>query len=228
MSNEQPPSWGQPGGKPGDDHGEPPDGAGIGPGEPSPPPYPGDAAEVTVSVAWSSAGDSKRDRPSHRGGQDRVERGLSLAQLTVLLPVVALLLSGIGAFIYGSVYFVHSIVEISRHPFVPSNLRFFLTEIDVFLIGATLIIAGFGLYELFIRRIDPANMRSPLPGWLEMNDLNDLKARVIAMLILVIAVTFVDVLLDFAPQALDVLYVGGGVALVIGALTVYLRFGPGE
>jgi uncharacterized membrane protein YqhA len=178
-------------------------------------------------VAWGSAGDPKRDRPQRRGVQDQFERGLSLAQLTVLLPVVALLLSGIGAFIYGSVYFVHSILEISRHPFVPSNLRFFLTDIDVFLVGATLIIAGFGLYELFVRRIDPANTRTPLPSWLEMNDLNDLKGRVIAMVILVIAVTFVDVLVEFA-EPLDVLYVGGGVALVIGALTVYLRFGPGE
>jgi uncharacterized membrane protein YqhA len=179
-------------------------------------------------VAWGSAGDSKRDRPRRHGLQDQFERGLSLAQLTVLLPVLALLLSGIGAFVYGAVYFIHSIVEISRHPFLEHNLRLFLTEIDLFLIGATLIIAGFGLYELFIRRIDPANMRSPLPHWLEMNDLNDLKGRVIAMVILVIAVTFVDVLVDFGRPALDVLYVGGGVALAIGALTVYLRFGPGE
>jgi uncharacterized membrane protein YqhA len=219
MSNEQPP-WS---GRPGDDHGESSDEAGVGPDEPSPP-YPGDAAEVTVSVAWGSPAEAKRDRPRRRGAQDQFERGLSLAQLTVLLPVVALILTGIGAFIYGSVYFVHSILEISRHPFLPSNLRLFLTEIDVFLIGATLIIAGFGLYELFIRRIDPANARPPLPGWLEMNDLNDLKGRVISMVILVIAVTFVDVLLEFS-QALDVLYVAAGVALIVGALTAYLRYG---
>ena len=76
----------------------------------------------------------------------------------------------------------------------------FLTEIDLFLIGATLIIAAIGLYELFIARIDPANLHRPLPAWLEMNDLNDLKARVIAMIILVCAVTFTDVLLEFAKD----------------------------
>ena len=144
----------------------------------------------------------------------------------MLLPVVVLLLSGVGAFVYASVYAVHAVGDIARHPFYLHNLRLFLTEIDVFLIGATLIIAAFGLYELFISRIDPDGRGRPLPAWLEMHDLNDLKARVISMIILVTAVTFTDVLLDFdQAQALDVLYLGAGVAIVIGALTVYLRYG---
>ena len=40
-----------------------------------------------------------------------------------------------------------------------------------------------------------------LPGWLRMNDLNDLKARVISMIILVAAVTFVDVVVETDPMA---------------------------
>ena len=144
----------------------------------------------------------------------------------MLLPVVVLLVSGVGAFVYASVYAVHAVGDIARHPFYLNNLRLFLTEIDVFLIGATLIIAAFGLYELFISRVDPDGEGGRLPAWLEMHDLNDLKARVISMIILVTAVTFTDVLLDFdQAQALDVLYLGAGVAIVIGALTVYLRYG---
>ena len=114
-----------------------------------------------------------------------------------MLPVVVLVLSGVGAFIYGAAVAVHSVADIADHPFAAHNLRLFLTEIDLFLIGATLIIAAIGLYELFVARIDPANLHRPLPAWLEMNDLNDLKARVIAMIILVVAVTFTDVLLEF-------------------------------
>jgi uncharacterized membrane protein YqhA len=81
------------------------------------------------------------------------------------------------------------------------------------------------LYELFIARIDPAGLRRPLPAWLEMNDLNDLKARVIAMIILVCAVTFTDQLLEFPNNTLDVLYSAAGVGFFIVALTIYLRFG---
>ncbi len=153
------------------------------------------------------------------------ERGLSLARLTLVLPVVVLVLSGIGAFIYGVAIAVHSVADIADHPFVAHNLRLFLTEIDLFLIGATLIIAAIGLYELFIARIDPANLRRPMPAWLEMNDLNDLKARVIAMIILVCAVTFTDVLLEFPKDTLEVLYLAAGVGIFIVALTVFLRFG---
>ena len=42
------------------------------------------------------------------------ERGLSLAQLTLVLPVIILVLSGIGAFIYGVAVAVHSVVDIAE------------------------------------------------------------------------------------------------------------------
>ncbi len=128
------------------------------------------------------------------------ERGLSLAQLTVVLPVVVLVLSGVGALSTGSRW---PCTRWWTSPITPSlehNLRLFLIEIDLFLIGATLIIAAIGLYELFVARIDPANSRRPMPDWLVMNDLNDLKARVISMIILVSAVSFADVLLEFGNE----------------------------
>lgn len=172
-----------------------------------------------------TAGPGQPGRSGPRGLRYGFEQGLGLAQLSVLLPVVMLVLSGIGAFIYGTAVAVYSVIEIARHPSpAVHNLRLFLTEIDTFLIGATLIIAAFGLYELFVARINPASLRLPLPHWLEMTDLNDLKARVISMIILVVAVSFVDVLLELG-EALDILYLGAGVAIFVIALTVYLRFG---
>ena len=171
------------------------------------------------------AGNSGPQRPAPGRFWRDFERGLSLAQLTLVLPVFVLVLSGIGAFIYGVAVAVNSVVDIADHPFAVHNLRLFLTEIDLFLIGATLIIAAIGLYELFIARIDPANLGRPMPAWLEMKDLNDLKARVIAMIILVCAVTFTDVLLEFGHNELGILYLAAGVAIFIIALTVFLRYG---
>lgn len=169
---------------------------------------------------------SSRDIPSGGRLQRGFEHGLSLAQLTVLLPVVVLLLSAFGAFVYGTVVVVHFVADIAAEPFAVQNLRLFLTEIDLYLIGATLMIAAFGLYELFVSKVGRAGGKRPLPlpAWLEMEDLDDLKARVISMIILVTSVTFADVLLEFHDE-LDVLYLGTGVAVVIVALTVYLRFG---
>jgi uncharacterized membrane protein YqhA len=60
-----------------------------------------------------------------------------------------------------------------------------------------------------------------------MRDLNDLKARVTSMLVLVAAVSFVDVVVEYAGGH-DVLYLCGGIALVIIALSAFLRYGSSD
>jgi uncharacterized membrane protein YqhA len=150
------------------------------------------------------------------------EQGLSLFRIVVVVPVIVLLLAALASFAYGTYVFVNSVAGIvdDRH-LTHGNLGFLLLLTDLFLVGATLMIAAFGLYELFIGRI---RGRLVLPGWLRMHDLNDLKARVISMIILVAAVTFVDTVIE-SKDGLDTLYVGVGIALVIAALTGFLRFG---
>jgi uncharacterized membrane protein YqhA len=187
-------------------------------------PKPDDDGTAYFRPAGSARASSGTGRSSGPVQRD-FERGLSLARLTVVLPVVVLVLSGVGAYVYGTAIAVHSVVDIAHHPFEEHNLRLFLVEIDLFLIGATLIIAAIGLYELFVARIDPANSGRPIPDWLVIKDLNDLKARVISMIILVSAVSFADVLLEFGDDTLRVLYLAAGVGIFIVALTIYLRFG---
>jgi uncharacterized membrane protein YqhA len=161
--------------------------------------------------------------------EDGFERFLTWSRILVLIPVVILVAAAAGAFVYAAVVFFASIPAIIEHPLpVGHKLSVFVVEIDLFLIGATLIIAAFGFYELFISKIGSGPGRGRrLPAWLEMRDLNDLKARVASMLILVAAVTFVDLVLaeNLGP---DVLYLGVAVALVIGALIAFVRFGSSE
>ena len=86
---------------------------------------------------------------------------------------------------------------------VRHQIGLFLADIDLFLIGATLLITAIGFYELFIRQIH-LNGPTRIPGWLDMRDLNDLKARVIAMIVMVVSVTFVEVVVD-SPSGEQVL-----------------------
>jgi uncharacterized membrane protein YqhA len=174
------------------------------------------------------------DAPGGDGGdrqrrlEDRFERVLSLSRIMVIIPVIVLLLSSLASFAYGTDVFVRSVPGIVEDSHLTSrNLGFLLLLTDLFLVGATLMISAFGLYELFISRIEggPPGMR--LPKWLRMNDLNDLKARVISMIILVAGVSFVDVVVEFKNE-LDTFYLGAGVAVVIVALTAFLRFGRPE
>ncbi len=149
---------------------------------------------------------------------------LSMSRVLVVVPVVVLVLSSFGAFVYGTDVFVNSVREIVDHPLpVGNKIGLFLLVVDLFLIGATLLIAAFGLYELFIHRLE-SDGASHLPAWLAMSDLNDLKARVISMVVLVAAVSFVEAVVD-AGSGLHILELGGGVAVVIAALTAFVRFG---
>lgn len=149
---------------------------------------------------------------------------LTQSRIVVVVPVVALVLAAFGAFAYGTAVFINGITEVVAHPFpVGNRIGLFLLVVDLFLIGATLLIAAIGFYELFIARLD-GEPRGALPVWLRMDDLNDLKARVIGMIVLVVAVAFVELVVDQAA-GLDVLEVGGGVALVIAALVAFLHLG---
>lgn len=164
-------------------------------------------------------------RSRARSAERWFEWALQLSRGLVLVPVVVLVISAAAAFLYGTGLLIWAMVEVIPHPFpVADRIGLFLLVVDLFLVGATLLIAAIGFYELFISRVDPAGSRTGLPGWLIMHDLNDLKARVVSMLILVAAVSFVDVVVHFGGGH-DILYLGGAVALVIAALTAFLRFG---
>ena len=143
----------------------------------------------------------------------------------VIVPVIVLLLAAMASFAYGTDVFVRSVTNVVEGPHLTShNLGFLLLLTDLFLIGATLMIAAFGFYDLFIGRTGASGPGAKLPGWLRMHDLNDLKARVISMIILVAAVSFVDAVVE-SKGGLETLYLGVGVAVVIAALTAFLHFG---
>jgi uncharacterized membrane protein YqhA len=157
------------------------------------------------------------------GLQGRFEQVLSWSRIVIVVPVIVLLLSAFSSFAYGTDVFFRSVARVVKDPELTShNLGFLLLLTDLFLVGATLMIAAFGFYDLFIARMGADDSSLRLPGWLRMRDLNDLKARVISMVVLVAAVTFTDVAVE-SEGGLNTLYLGAAVALVIIALTAFLR-----
>lgn len=167
---------------------------------------------------------TRQDPPPRQIWRDNgIERVLAQSLRLAYIPVVVLLLAALGAFVYGTAFFVHAVRQVADHPFpVGHQIGLFLLDIDLFLIGATLLIAAVGFYELFVQEIR-LGQTTRAPAWLQMSDLNDLKGRVIAMIVLVASVTFVEVIVD-APTGRQALQLGIGIASVIIALTVFLRF----
>jgi uncharacterized membrane protein YqhA len=169
-------------------------------------------------------GEGAEREPEPVTREDDVEQFLAWSLRLVYIPVVVLLLAGLGAFIYGTALFVHAIDQISHRAFpVRHQIGLFLADIDLFLVGATLLITAIGFYQLFIREIR-RDGSTRIPTWLDMHDLNDLKARVIAMIVMVLSITFVEVVVD-SPSGQQVLDLGGGIAALVVALTLFLRLG---
>ena len=165
------------------------------------------------------------DGPRAARIQRRFERLLAWSRLLALIPVVFLLLDAAGSFVYGADILVRTADgDIGEPARIGGRLGRFLIVADTFLVGATLMIAAFGFYELFVIRKERARHTYWLPSWLRMRDLEDLKARVVSMLILVAAITFVDIAVESHDER-GILFLGLGIAVVIIALTAFLRFG---
>jgi uncharacterized membrane protein YqhA len=172
-----------------------------------------------------------RDRFDHEPAdgvsraQQWFERMLAGSRLLVLIPVVFLLIDAVGSFVYGADILLRSVShDVGEPARVGGRLGIFLVVMDTFLVGATLMVAAFGFYELFVLKRELDEHKYWLPSWLRMHDLEDLKARVVSMLILVAAITFVDIAVESHDER-GVLFLGLGIAVVIVALTAFLRFG---
>ncbi len=158
------------------------------------------------------------------GPRRAFERALALSRLLVLIPVIFLLLDAAASFVYGADILIRTLTEVVGEPVhVGARLGRFLVVMDTFLVGVTLMILAFGFYELFVIT-DEREVGNWLPGWLQMHDIEDLKARVVSMLILVAAITFVDRLVE-SKNSQEVLFLGAGISIIIVGLTAFLWIG---
>ena len=89
-----------------------------------------------------------------------------------------------------------------------------LTAIDTLLLATVLLVIGYGLYELFV----DSNVR--LPPWLEIKSLDDLKAKLIGVVVAIIAVVFLGVLVD-STDANDIMLIGIGAGAVVIGLAAF-------
>jgi uncharacterized membrane protein YqhA len=98
-----------------------------------------------------------------------------------------------------------------------------IEAIDMFLVGAISYLIAVGVYILFIGQKDDQTFKR-----FKIESLADLENKVIGVVVVAMAVGFVGKASE-APGPLAVLQSGAGVAVVIAALCLFLRFsGPPE
>lgn len=145
---------------------------------------------------------------------------LSASRYLIIIAVIGALLAATSLLVYGfleAIKLVWTLIEtgeVSRKGAKAMAVEF-IEIIDLFLMGTVFYIIALGLYELFI------DNRIKLPEWLEIRNLDDLKNKLISVVIVVLAVLFLGQAITWDGQR-DLMGFGIGIAAVIAALTWFL------
>ena len=136
--------------------------------------------------------------------EDKFESILWNLRYVVILAVILSVLASITLFIIGSWDIVHAIVfqnPITNDSINQNNNLLFkiISSIDMFLIGIVLLIFGFGVYELFISEIDIAKEKFS-DSTLKIRTLDQLKNKIIKVVIIVLIVKFFEKILKLTPS----------------------------
>ncbi|MDX2167279.1 MAG: YqhA family protein [Deltaproteobacteria bacterium] len=155
-----------------------------------------------------------------------LHRALGASRYVVIVAVFSTLLSSMALLVYGALMEVVALLQVVRDGIISSAggkalaLRF-IEATDIFLIGIVLFIFSLGLYTLFI------DDKLALPAWLEVKDLDDLKAQLISVVIAALAVIFLGYVVQWEGDP-QILGLGAAVALMVAALAFFLNTKPRE
>ena len=136
---------------------------------------------------------------------------IGLTRYVVFIPALASILGAFLLMAQGSYEMVKVAIDAVRDgAYLKDTIVAVLTAVDAILLGTVLLVIGYGLYELFI------DTEIDVPAWLRVDNLDDLKSKLIGVVVAIIAVVFVGVFVD-SNRAGDVISYGvGGGALVVG------------
>ena len=135
-----------------------------------------------------------------------------------IVGIVSLLLASVAAFGWGAVKTVNVIIVIATSYGQDPDIADSLIElVDNFLIATALFVFGVSMYELFINKL-------ALPDWMLAQNLHELKDKLGGVIILVMAVKFLEHLVEW-KDPYDSLLFAIAVAVVSAALIALSHFG---
>ena len=149
-----------------------------------------------------------------------LRRILASSRYIMLVPVIGTFFGSIALILYEAIVLSSNTVDTVRNGSVSGkSVKIFavgiVEAVDVFLIAIAVYIISIGLYSLFI------DDKLPLPKWLEVHNLEDLKGNLVSVVIAVLSVLFLREAVAW-DGARDIAAFGGALALVVAALTFFL------
>lgn len=140
---------------------------------------------------------------------------LGLTRYAVVVPSIASMIGALLLMAQGSIAIVSVVIDaIFNNSYLKVTIVDVLTAVDAILLGTVLLVIGYGLYELFVDDL------IEVPSWLQIKDLDDLKSKLIGVVVAIISVVFVGVFVD-ANRASEVLAYGLGAGALVAGLALF-------
>ena len=140
---------------------------------------------------------------------------LGLTRYAVIVPAIASIVGALLLMAQGSIAIVKVVIDaVLNNSYLKVTIVDVLTAVDAILLGTVLLVIGYGLYELFIDE----DLQVPL--WLQVQDLDDLKSKLIGVVVAIISVIFVGIFVD-SDRAADVISYGVGAGAILTGLAFF-------
>ena len=145
---------------------------------------------------------------------------LASSRYIMVIAILGTFLGSLALIVYEALILAKGIIEVLRSGSLSSkDVKIFavalIEGVDVFLIAIAVYIISLGLYALFV------DDSLPLPRWLEVHNLEDLKGNLVSVVIAVLAVLFLREAVAWEVGR-DLPVFGVALAVVIAALTLFL------
>ena len=136
------------------------------------------------------------------------------------LAVIGTGIIAVVLFIYGFLLSIAGVIHLVQvftlnMEVVKEFLVVSIEIIDIFLVATVFYLISLGLYELFIAK-------APLPGWVEIRNLDDLKTKLLGLAVIALVVIFLGAALTMSLSSVNILEFGIAIAFMVAAVSAYL------
>lgn len=158
------------------------------------------------------------------------EKTLWNGRFVVVVAVVASMAAATAIFYMATVDVVYlvghmlhyadpSLTEEARKLLHDQTITHVVEVVDGYLLATFMLIFALGMYELFVSDIEEAHGSKTSSKILVIENLDDLKARLAKVILMILIVTLFEEALNMKISSpLDLLYLGGAIALIGAAL----------
>jgi uncharacterized membrane protein YqhA len=154
-----------------------------------------------------------------------IRRIVAGSRYLIVVAVAGIFVATIALLLYGALQTATLIAGLFESSVSSKGAKALLLAaielVDLFLLATVMYVIAAGLYELFI------DDTLPLPDWLEIHNLDDLKSKLIGVVVVVLGVLFLGQVIAWDGQR-ELLGYGAAIALMVAALTYFLSQQPNK